>query len=90
MPRNGLNGGQFRQFGCRIFIKFVAKMTALSSHGTPFTADTLRRFSSAAMPYADIPARLSSLTVRLEIHDAPASWSRPLAIRHHETMDVLE
>ncbi len=69
---------------------FANSGTESASHGTSLMADTLRRFSSAAMPYADIPARLSSLTVRLEIHDAPASWSRPLAIRHHETMDVLE
>src|SRR6266568_4860147 len=27
-----------------------------------------------------------NLTVRLEIHDALASRSRPLAIRHHETV----
>ena len=47
----------FRQFGCRIFMRFVVEVTESASHGTPLTADTLRRFSSAAMPYGDIPAR---------------------------------
>ena len=41
-------------------MRFVAEMTESASHGTPLTADTLRRFSSAAMPYGGIPARLSS------------------------------
>ena len=41
-------------------MRFVAEITESASHGTPLTADTLRRFSSAAMPYGDIPARLSS------------------------------
>ncbi len=42
-------------------MRFVAEMTEAASHGTPLTADTLRLFSSAAIPYGDIPARLSSL-----------------------------
>ncbi len=42
-------------------MRFVAEVTESASHGTPFTADTFRRFSSAAIPYVDIPARLSSL-----------------------------
>ncbi len=42
-------------------MRFVAEMTEAASHSTPFTADTSRLFSSAAIPYADIPARLSSL-----------------------------
>ena len=38
-------------------MRFVADMTEAASHGTPLTADTLRLFSSAAIPYGDIPAR---------------------------------
>jgi hypothetical protein len=38
--RNGLNGGQFRQFGSRIFIRFVAERTEAATH----IADTLRLF----------------------------------------------
>jgi hypothetical protein len=40
-------------------MRFVAGITEAASHATPLIADTLRRFSSAAMPHADIPARLS-------------------------------
>ena len=36
-------------------MRFVAEITESACHGTPLTADTFRRFSSAAMPYGDIP-----------------------------------
>src|SRR6266702_1306599 len=53
MPRNGLNGGQFRQFGCRIFMRFVAEMTESASQGTPFApvqlcGDSIRPHPGAA------------------------------------------
>ncbi len=47
-PTNGLHGRQSSQLGSRIFIRFVAEMAEAASHGPPFTADTLRLFSSAA------------------------------------------
>ena len=38
-------------------MRFVVEVTESASHGTPLTADTLRRFSSAAMPYGDLVLR---------------------------------
>src|SRR5438552_3980099 len=52
LQQAGSHGWQFRQFGSRIFMRFVAEVTESASPGTP------RRFSSAAIPYGDIPARL--------------------------------
>ena len=40
-PAKGRHGWQFRQFGCRIFMRFVTEITESASHGTPFTADSL-------------------------------------------------
>src|SRR6266496_1618755 len=39
-PTKGRHGWQFRQFGCRIFMRFVTEITESASHGTPFTADS--------------------------------------------------
>jgi hypothetical protein len=42
---SGLHGRQFRRFGSKSFMRFVAEMTESACQGTPLIAVTWRRFS---------------------------------------------